>query len=285
MNHRLADISLIDTHLHLWDPALLDYPWLQEFPYIRKRYLVTDYQSATAGIPVKGMVFVQAECLPEQCFQEVDFVMQQAAADNRIRGIVAYAPLEQGQQVAGMLQKLAANPLVKGVRRMYDDDPSLCHSSSYLNALHLLPHYGLSLDISAQPHALPATAKMIAACPDTLFVLDHLGKPDIKGNGLDEFKKNIDRLAVFPNVCAKLSGLITTADPVHWTPEVLAPYIRYAVGSFGYERLLFGSDWPVVLLAGTYQQWLEALLQTLSNCTQKELTGLFYSNAVKIYRL
>jgi L-fuconolactonase len=285
MNHLLTAIPVIDTHLHLWDPLRLKYPWLEEFPGIHRPYLITDYQQATAGISISGMVFVQAECRPDQCLQEIELVMQQAQADDRIRGIVAYAPLEQGRAVATMLHKLTGNPLVKGIRRMYDDDPRLCCSTGYLDALQLLPEYHLSLDISVKPHAIPHTINMIAACPDTPFILDHLGKPDIRNNRLDDFKRNADKLAAFPNLCAKLSGLITEAAHTGWTPEILAPYIHHAFSCFGPERLLFGSDWPVLLLAGTYRQWLEALLQALSTCTPKELTGLFHENAVRIYRL
>ncbi|MBO9732679.1 MAG: amidohydrolase family protein [Chitinophaga sp.] len=286
MIHPLTDIPITDSHVHLWDPQQLEYPWLQEFPYIHRRYTMADYRQATEGVNVSSVVFVQAACRPDQYLREIDFVMQQAQTDERIRGIVAYAPLEQGRSVRNVFTLLAANPLVKGIRRMYDDDPSLCCSSAYLDAVQLLPEYGWSLDISAKPASLPATAKMTAACPDTVFILDHLGKPDIKGNGLDAFKRNIDQLAAFPNVYAKLSGLITEADPIHWTPTLLAPYINHAISCFGYERLLFGSDWPVVLLAGTYHQWLDALLTVLTNTgTRKELAGLFHENAQRIYRL
>jgi L-fuconolactonase len=126
---------------------------------------------------------------------------------------------------------------------------------------------------------------MIKSCPDTLFILDHLGKPDIKSGSINDFKKNIDKLAAFPNVVAKLSGLITEADWKGWTPENISPYIEHAVHCFGYDRLMFGSDWPVLLLAGTWQQWLTGLQEILRNCNTTEFQKIFYKNAIKIYRL
>jgi L-fuconolactonase len=278
-------IPVIDTHLHLWDVNRLEYPWLRDVPAIEKTFLIADYQEASKNFPVEKMVFVQCECRPEQCLQEVALVMEQADRDERIKGIVAYAPLEQGRAVTALLDAYRNNPLIKGVRRIYDDEPGLCDSSSFLDALNLLPSYNLSCDISIKPHSMPATIRMIKACPDTFFVLDHLGKPAIKNGGLATFQKDMDMLAALPNVVAKVSGLITEADWSYWTVEDLKPYIEHATTTFGFDRLVFGGDWPVVLLAGSYQQWLQALNEALSFASREELWQLFYHNAVKFYRL
>jgi L-fuconolactonase len=285
MSSLLSHISIIDTHLHLWDTRSMQYPWLDSVPAINRTFLIADYQQAVQGYPVEQLVFVQAECLPEQYLEEVHFVVTQAAKDPRIRGMVAYAPVERGKQLANELDKLKSYPLVKGVRRMYDDDPALCVSSAFLEGVQLLSTYGYTFDLSVKPASIPDTIGMIGACPDTLFILDHLGKPAIQGGGLDVYKKHIDTLAKFPNVVAKLSGLITEADWHTWTAKDLAPYIQHAVDCFGVERLLFGGDWPVVLLAGTWAQWITALEEGLSFCTAADLQKIFYDNAVNIYRL
>ncbi|MEO6948526.1 MAG: amidohydrolase family protein [Ginsengibacter sp.] len=281
----LVNMPIIDSHLHLWDIEHLDYAWLDKVIPIRKSFFVEDYQAAVKDFPVEKMVFVQAECQPEQFLAEVNFVEEQAQKDSRIQGIVAYSPIELGKNVEPILKVLQSHMLIKGIRRMYDDSPELCCSSTFIDGLNLLPLYGFTFDISITPNSIPDTIKMIKSCPDTLFILDHLGKPDIKGGSINDFKKNIYKLAAFPNVVAKLSGLITEADWKSWTPENINPYVQHAIDCFGYDRLMFGSDWPVLFLAGSWQRWLTCLQEILSNCNTTGLQKIFYENAMKIYRL
>src|SRR5205823_4341490 len=132
----------------------------------------------------------------------------------------------------------------------------------------------LSFDISVKPHALSATIQMIKQCPDSSFILDHLGKPDILNNSFKEFQDNIAALASLPNVVAKLSGLITEADWTHWSVLDFKPYINHAVKTFGSDRLMFGGDWPVVLLAGSFEQWLNALCEALELSGKEEALRL-----------
>jgi L-fuconolactonase len=231
------------------------------------------------------MVFVQCECEPSQCLDEVQLIMEQAAIDKRIQGIVAYAPMEKGKSVTNLLDVYKQNNLVKGIRRMYDDAPSLCHSSQFIDAVNLLPQYNYSFDVSIKPVSMQATLQMIKNCPDTLFIIDHLGKPDIINNGLPAFQKNMDELAALPNVMAKISGLITEADWKNWSAETLKPYIEYTLLTFESDRLMFGGDWPVVLLAGNFEQWLNTITEMLQHLNEAELKKIFYSNAEKFYNL
>lgn len=276
---------IIDTHVHLWDIKRMDYPWLEEAPAINRSYLIAGYQQATQGLPVEKMVVVQGECLPGQYLEEVTFIREQAVIDDRIRGIVAYAPVEDPHQMEEALQALTKIPLVKGVRRMYDHDPSLCCTPSFIAGLQRLPAFDLSFDISIMPHAMKETIRMIEKCPETRFVLDHLGKPGIAGGKLNDFRRDIDLLAAFPNTTAKISGLVTEADREKWTAGDLAPYIEYALHRFGFDRLAFGSDWPVVLQAASYDTWTRTLMHILEGCREEEITKLFYTNAEKIYHL
>ncbi|MCW3110792.1 MAG: amidohydrolase [Segetibacter sp.] len=285
MTEWIKHIPVIDTHLHLWDVNRLDYPWLKDVAAINQTFLIADYQAATRNFSIEKMVFVQCECLPEQGMEEVQFVMEQALIDQRIKGIVAYAPLEQGKGVAKALDVHKNNALIKGVRRMYDDSTNLCHSSAFLDGLNMLPSYNLSFDISVKPHALSATVQMIKNCPDTAFILDHLGKPNILNKSFKEFQENIDQLASLPNVVAKLSGLITEGDWAQWTVQDLKPYIDHAVKVFGLDRLMFGGDWPVVLLAGSFEEWLNTLSEALQFSNREEALQLFHDNAERIYKL
>lgn len=126
---------------------------------------------------------------------------------------------------------------------------------------------------------------MIEQCPETTFIIDHLGKPDIANNGLEAYKVNIAALAAKQNVAGKISGLITEANWNSWTREDLEPYILFAIEKFGFDRLMFGSDWPVVLLAGNYKKWIEALQEIINDCSAEDKAKIFYHNAISIYLL
>jgi len=285
MNARIKNIPVIDSHLHLWDVELMDYPWLQEVSAINRSFYIGDYQDQTAGLNLEKMVFVQCECLPHQNVDEIKFVEQQALKDSRIKGIVAYAPMEKGEAIIPLLELFKKNPLIKGIRRMYDDTPECCTDPDFLTAVRLLPQYGLSMDLSIKPGSVAQTLSLISACPETQFILDHLGKPDIKHNGFDQFKQDADAFAQLPNVVAKVSGLITEADWNNWSGEEISGYILHAIDCFGFDRLMFGGDWPVVLLAGTYNEWLQALFRSLEKYSDEDLRKLFYDTACKVYRI
>lgn len=285
MNARIKNIPLIDSHLHLWDVELMDYPWLQEVPAINRSFSIGDYQDQTVGLNLEKMVFVQCECLPHQNMDEIKFVEQQALKDSRIKGMIAYAPMEKGEAIIPLLELFKKNPLIKGIRRMYDDTPECCTDPDFLTAVRLLPQYGLSMDLSIKPASVAQTLSLISACPETQFILDHLGKPDIKHNGFDQFKQDVDAFAQLPNVVAKVSGLITEADWNHWSGEEISEYILYAIDCFGFDRLMFGGDWPVVLLAGTYNEWLQALFRSLEKYSDEDLRKLFCDTACKVYRI
>ncbi|HEX5552468.1 MAG TPA: amidohydrolase family protein [Chitinophagaceae bacterium] len=285
MSKQIPSIPIIDSHLHLWDVQRMQYPWLDAVPAIRKSFFIEDYQQAAGSFPIEKMVFVQAECEAGMYLEEVRFVEEQALKDQRIQGIIAYAPLENGTAVGPVLDALKQHPLVKGVRRMYDDAPERCVSPSFTEGLQLLPAYGYSFDISIQPAAMEETIRMIKGSPDTQFILDHLGKPDIRNQKWSEYQSHMERLAAFPNVVAKISGLITEADPDNWTLEELKPYVLHAVNCFTAERLMFGGDWPVLLLGGTYGRWITALQEILAGLPAADQEAIFYKNAGRIYRL
>lgn len=277
--------EIIDSHVHLWDLERLNYPWLKAEPGIMRTFLAGDYSEAAAGWPVGKMVVVQGECEPESYLDEVMFINAQAVEEPRIQGIVAYAPVEDPRMIAGALEELAKAPLVKGIRRMYDDDPSLCYSKTFIEGVKSLSRYRFTFDISVKPHAIPATIRMIEKCPDTQFVLDHLGKPAIDRGGWAAYREHMAVLSSFPHVSAKISGLVTEARRNAWTADDLAPYIHHAVEKWGFDRLLFGSDWPVVLLASSYTKWIDALVHILRDTTPEEKVKIFCSNAARIYRL
>ena len=139
--------------------------------------------------------------------------------------------------------------------------------------------------MGARDEQLPAVAKLVEQCPDVSFVLNHLGKPRIREGALKPWDESIRKLAALPNIGCKISGAMTQADWKSWTPDQLKPYINHALQVFGFNRVMFGSDWPVCSLAGSFRQWLEVLGETTSGCTRSERERLFSGNARKFYRI
>lgn len=277
-------MKIIDAHIHLWDIEKMYYPWLTDVPKINHSFLMSDYKKAVKEYEVKGCVFVECACKPVQSLEEIIFAEDQLF-EEKIIGIVPYAPLENASGIKAYLQKIATNPLVKGVRRMTSDEPGICLSACFLEAVKMLPTYNLTLDISVKPFQIKEIISMIEQCPETSFILDHLGKPNIAHNGFEAYRQNIAALSSLPNVVAKISGLVTEANWDNWTEEDLKPYILFAIEKFGFSKLMFGSDWPVVTLAGTYKKWIETLMGIINDCSSEDKTNFFYNNAIKIYQL
>ena len=272
---------IFDAHLHLWDPAQLAYPWLQEVPAIDRAFGLADYATATAGLPVAGMVFVQCECAPAQYEAEIALVEAAARQDARLQGMVAWAPLDQPDAGAA-LARLAAHPLVRGVRRL-EETPSLYARPAVAAQVARLGGLGLTFDLCLHAAQLPAAVALARACPETPLMLDHLGKPDIRGGAYHDWAAHMRELAALPHVWVKLSGLVTEADHTRWQPADLRPYVETALALFGPERVCFGGDWPVVRLAGDYRRWVEALAGLTADLDAAARDALFYGNARRFY--
>jgi L-fuconolactonase len=283
----MAALAIVDAHVHFWDPSKLRYPWLDDIPLLNRSYLPADYREAASGIPVARAVFVQAECDPGQALDEVRLISDFAAADPFIAGIVAYAPLELGEAAAPHLEALRAFPLVRGIRRIiqFERDPGFCLRPDFIAGVRLLAKYGFTFDLCVSHGQMPNMIRFVEQCPGVRFILDHIGKPDIKNHVLDPWRSDIRRLASLPNVLCKISGLVTEADHAGWTVSDLEPYIRHVVECFGFGRVAYGGDWPVALLAARYPAWIGALRTILSEASDIELDALFRANASAFYSL
>ncbi len=283
----MLTFPLIDTHLHVWDPQLIRYPWLDDVPLLNKPYLLEDYDRACGSVAVEKMVFMQAEADFALFWEEAEWVDSLANQDSRLQGIVPWAPLEDGEAVRPVLEKFSANPRIKGVRRIIQFEPDIefCLRPSFIEGIRLLPEFNLSFDICIAHYQMANTIKMVAQCPDVQFILDHIGKPDIKHNLLDPWRAEIKTLSEFPNVWCKISGLVTEADHASWTKEQLKPYIDHVLECFGFERVMYGSDWPVAYQATEYPRWVETLTWAVEGCSEDKLKKLFYDNASAFYRL
>jgi L-fuconolactonase len=276
---------LVDAHVHLLNPDRLRYGWLSEIPALNRPFLPDDLSSAAGSLPLQKIVFVQADCHTADALDEVRWVSGLAVEEPRIQGIVAFAPLELAE-ADDYLTEMHAYPLVKGIRRLIQDEPaSFPARPEFVRGVQRLASFGLVFDICIRHYHLPAVIEMVEQCPDVKFVLDHFGKPAIKAGEIEPWAADIARLARYPNVMCKLSGLVTEADWERWTHADLQPYIDVALEHFGVDRVMFGSDWPVSTLATTYKGWVEAAASSVAHLSAEDQDRIFYQNAVEFYSL
>jgi L-fuconolactonase len=281
----IPDFPIVDTHVHLWDTGNWRYSWLESFPVLNKPYVLADFEKHRGAVKVEKIVFL--ECTDAPYFmEEAEWVTQLAADDPRIEGIVAAAPLEKGDAIRPNLEKLAANKLVKGIRRNTQSEPlGFCLQPDFVKGVQALADYGFSSDMCIYHPQMKDVVELVRQCPNVQFILDHIGKPGIKDKLLDPWREDIKALAGFPNVWCKVSGLVTEADRANWTKEDLKPYIDHVIDCFGFDRVMYGGDWPVAYLATEYPRWVETLTWAVSGCSELELKKLFRENAIAFYRL
>lgn len=284
----MPPVPIIDAHVHLWDPAHLRIPWLDGNDLLNRPYGPVEYAAHTDGLEIAGIVYVQVEVAPAYALTEARIVAALAERDPRIQAIVAYAPLEDGLRVRAFLDDLVRiSPLVRGVRRITqgEADPAFCLRPDFITGVQQLADYGLSCDLCLNHTQLGPTIELVRRSPDVQFMLDHIAKPAIAAGLLEPWQAQLAELAALPNVYCKISGVVTEADHVHWTIEHIAPYVQHALAVFGPERVAFGSDWPVVLLASDYRRWVETLEALTAALAPIAQANLWATNAQRFYRL
>lgn len=283
----MIDIPIIDAHLHIYDIDHFNYPWLADEPAINRTHLVADYREATRGIDIEKMVFLQCEPEMAQVADEAAWVTAQAQEDPRISAIVAGAPLENGDAARGALEALQAFPLLRGIRRITQgkaDD--MCLRPDFIRGVQLLSEFDLSFDLCIKGDAqFKNSIGLVRQCPDVRFMLDHIAKPSIKEGIIEPWAGYVRDLAALPNTCCKVSGMVNEADMQNWTAADLRPYLERVLESFGFDRVVFGGDWPVVTLAAPLRRWIETLWDLVSGCSDDERRKLFHDNAAGFYRV
>ena len=280
-------VPFVDAHVHFWDPALLAYSWLAGQGAIGGPHLPANLRAEAGDQMPRQIVFMQAECDRARSLDEVSWVERLATTEDRIAAIVAFAPMDQGARTGQALDRLRGRALVRGVRHLIQDDadPDLCRRPAYVAGVRSVGERGLSFDLCLRHGQLPAAVELVRACPETRFVLDHAGKPDIRAARLDPWRAHIEELAYLPNVVCKLSGLVTEAAEDTRSLDDLSPYVDHLLASFGPKRLLFGSDWPVVNLASSYAGWLANARTLVERLAPSDLQAIFHDNARHTYRL
>jgi L-fuconolactonase len=280
-------LTFVDAHVHLWDGGRLPYPWLTDVPAIAGAHTPAELaREAGASLP-EAIVFIEAAVAPARALDEVDWVEALAAREPRIAAIVAQVAVDRSAETEAALAALDGHALVRGVRHNLQDnaDAGHCLRPEFIDGVRAVGARGWTFDLCVRHAQLPACTALVRACPETTFVLDHAGKPYVRGGVLDPWRANVAALARLPNAVCKLSGLVTEADPASWTPAALQPYVEHLLSCFGPSRLLFGSDWPVVKLAADYRRWLQTALDFLAPLSENERAAILSDNARRIYRL
>ncbi len=250
-------MRVVDAHVHLWDPGRLRYTWLDGTELDR---LIDASTLLAASVTVTDFVVVQANCADSQGMAEVEWLLEQSALLPGLRGIVAFAPLEQGTGVRDHLSALRAIPSVVGVRRLIQDErPGFAVADRFLDGVAALTDFGFTFDVCVRSWQLDEVIELVRRTPDVQFVLDHLGKPRI-GADPSRWRLQIAELAARRNIVCKLSGLMTEIVSGPTGVEAVEPYLAHTLAEFGPDRCLFGSDWPVMTLAATYSDWLDFVI-------------------------
>ena len=281
-----AAVQIVDSHIHFWDPHTLHYPWLADLPPLRRAFLPADYTAALADIPVTHVVFVEGNCRPEETCREVEFVERLARSEPRVAGIVACADVADSGRLGGTLDALARSPRLKGIRQNIQGQPAgFALRRGFVDGVREVGRRKLVFDLCVTHDQLHEVVGLVRECPDTRFVLDHCGKPAIRHRQLDPWRGDIALLAGCDNVCCKLSGLLTEAGADRWSADDLRPYAEWVVHCFGKERVMYGSDWPVLTLAGTYGDWYRFTQQVTAGWSPGDARRFYGDNAIRVYGL
>lgn len=273
----------IDAHHHLWKYSREQYPWMLEgMDKLRRDFLIDDVVSVMREGAIDGLVTVQAR----QTVVETDWLLQLASAHTFMRGVVGWVPLTD-VGVEAILEKFCRSPKFKAVRHVLHDeaDDQYILRDDFNRGVGKLKDFELRYDILIFERHLPQTIQFVDRHPNQVFIVDHIAKPKIKDHTLSRWREYIRDLARRQNVYCKLSGMVTEADWGHWGTKDLNPFIDTVLECFGADRLMFGSDWPVLLVASTYTRWIETVEQTTSSLSRDEQAQLFGETAIRAYGL
>jgi predicted TIM-barrel fold metal-dependent hydrolase len=286
-------MPIIDTHQHLWDLDCFRLPWLKAGTPLAQSHTLADYQAATAGLDIVHTIYMEVDVDPMQQQAEADFVIATCGRpeSGMVGGVVSGRPAADG--FAGYVAQFKDSRVVKGVRQVLHVDstpPGYCLDPKFVRGVQRLGELGLRFDLCMRPAELADADKLIDACPETQFILDHCGNapvhaPDGTAPDRTSWKRDITALANRRNLVCKVSGLVNTAKKGAWGPADLAPIVNHVLDTFGPERTVFASDWPVCTTVATLAEWIAALQAVVGNRSREEQKKLFHDSAIRVYGL
>lgn len=273
---------IIDAHQHLWKYDPVRDNWIEDsMEVLRKDFLPKDLKPILDANGVAGCIAVQAD----QSEEETEFLLKCAQENPFLKGVVGWVDLRAGN-VEERLANYSRNEYFKGVRHIVQaEKDDFLLNKDFQNGVGKLSQYGLSYDLLIYPRQFPATLEMVEKFPNQIFVLDHIAKPSVSEKLDAEWVKNILLLSKHENVFCKISGMVTETKNFEWVKSDFTPYLASVVSAFGTDRLLYGSDWPVCLLAADYREVLGIIVDYFQNFSTLEKSKIFALNAIKAYNL
>ena len=273
---------IVDAHQHFWKYDPVQYDWIdEEMAVIRRDFLPADLETAIRDAGVDGVISVQAR----QTVEETAWLLELAEPHEFVRGVVGWLPIIS-PRVEDDLERFASHGKLKGIRHVLQGEADeYMLRPDFSAGIEKLARYGLTYDILILERQLPAAIELVDRHPRQTFILDHLAKPRIRENILSPWRHNIRELSRRPNVSCKISGMVTEADYRAWTPAQLRPYVETVLEAFGPARLMFGSDWPVCLVACGYRRWLEVVREFIAALSPAEQRDILVTTATRAYGL
>jgi L-fuconolactonase len=270
----------IDSHQHFWNYSSQDYPWIPVGSAIHGDFGPEDLRLILEPLGIDGSIAVQAR----QSLNENLFLSRLAEEYDIIKGIVGWIDL-RNPAVEAQTRSFARLPKAVGVRHVVQDetDPNFMAGPEFRRGISTLRQHGLVYDLLIYAHQLPDAIRLVDAFPEQPFVLDHIAKPAIRDGEIDSWRRGMSELAKLPNVNVKLSGMVTEADHSGWNVDQLKPYWEIVCELFTPDRILYGSDWPVIQLAAQYRDWVGIVSDWLSPLSESDQSLVWGGNASRIY--
>jgi predicted TIM-barrel fold metal-dependent hydrolase len=274
--------GIIDTHLHLVYLDRFSYPWLGDVPALNRDFTLETYRQQAEAAGIVQAIHMEVDVAEGDQMRETEFVT--TLGGPVVAAIASCRP--ENADFAAQLEKLAANPKVRGLRRILHTSPDdLSQAPIFSENLKRLAALKMSFDICVQARQLPLALRIARACPEVQFILDHCGVPNVKDRALDPWRAHIAELAREPNLACKVSGIVAYADPQGWTADDLRPFVEHVIESFGWDRVVWGSDWPVCTLTADLGRWVAASRTIIAGESAGNQTKLLNGNARRLYRL
>lgn len=277
---------IVDTHLHLIDLSALRYPWLVGAAALHRDFRYGHYETEARRAGIMTALHMEVDVDPADIEAETAYVQRLAQQPGSlVAGAIASCRPEEAS-FPSYLERQQANPFVKGFRRVLHVVPDeLSDGALFRENLKRVANAGLTFDLCVLPHQMPRAMQLADLAPNVRFVLDHCGVPDIKGGREHPWRAHMAEIARRDNVVAKISGVVAYADPASWTVETLRPYVEHTIACFGWDRVVWGSDWPVCTLGGGLSSWVAATHALLAGASIDERTKLLSGNARRLWNL
>lgn len=273
----------LDAHQHFWHYSPTEHTWMSEqMALLKHDFLPPDLQPLLAAVHFDGCVAVQAR----QNLEETRWLLQLAEEHSFIKGVVGWVDL-CSDDLAQQLRRFAGHPGLVGVRHLVHDEPddAFMLRPEFRRGIAQLREFDLTYDLLLFPRHLPVAVELVAEFPHQPFVLDHIAKPNIAEKLISPWREDLQRLAKFPNVTCKLSGMVTEARWNHWQPGDFHRYMDIVFGAFGWSRLMIGSDWPVCTLSGEYGPVMKIVIDYLQQFPQEAQAAVLGENCARVYRI